>query len=125
MYTPAAATTSNNLLLWLVVVAATLVVIVVSILYTYTLLGQTSRVRNGESRAEIRGRFESHRPFLLTVNIMVIGICGSVICFLLERMNPLLPAEWSFWLCLVPAGSALLCALPVLAAVLGLRSALR
>jgi hypothetical protein len=116
---------SNNTLIWVVVAASTVIVIFVAIAYTAILLSQASRVRHGDSPAEIRVRFDAHRPYSLPVNILVIGVSGTVICFLLEHMRPVLPEELSFWICLVPAAAACICALPVLVAILNLRSALR
>ena len=125
MFSKAVLGGSNNTLIWVVVAASTVIVVLVAIAYTAMLLSQASRVRRGESPSEIRIRFEAHRPFSLPFNIMIIGVSGTIICFLLEHMRPVLPVGLSFWICLIPAAAACISALPTLLAILGLRSALR
>lgn len=118
-------TQSDNPLIWIVVVIAILILFLVSIVYTMLLLVQSGRVQRGDAPAEVRRRFTSHRPFSLPFNILIIGICGTVIGFLLERMRPILPADSATLVCFVPLAVSVLCALPVLLAILRLRSNLR
>ena len=125
MFSQTVSSGSNNVLIWAVVAVSTVIVIFVAIAYIAILLSQASRVRHGESPAEIRIRFDEHRPFSLPLNILVIGVSGTIICFLLEHMRPVLPEGLSFWISLVPAAAAVICALPILLAILNLRSALR
>ncbi len=124
MYTPVAAQ-SDNLLIWLVVVLSTVVVLLIAIVYTWILLDQVTRVRYGDNPEAVRRRHASHRPYSLPVNMVMIGASGTIICYLLQRMKPLLPDEWSGWICLLPLGAAVLGALPVLGAIRALRRALR
>ncbi len=124
MYTPAAAQ-SDNLLIWLVVVLSTVAVLLIAIVYTWILLDQTARVRYGENPEEVRRRHASHRPYSLPFNMVIIGASGTIICYLLQRMKPVLPVAWSNWICLLPLGAAVLGALPVLGAIRALRRALR
>lgn len=116
---------SDNPLIWIVVVVSTLILFIVSVAYTALLVSQSGRVRRGDGPAEVRQRFVSHRPFSLPLNILIIGICGSVIGFLLERMRPILPADSATLICLMPLMISILCALPMLMAILNLRSAIR
>lgn len=125
MYTPAAAAQSDNLLIWLVVALSITAVLLIAIIYTWMLLDQIARVRYGDNPEEIRRRHASHRPYSLPLNMVMIGASGTIICYLLQRMKPLLPAVWSDWICFLPLGVAILSALPVLGAIRALRRALR
>jgi heme/copper-type cytochrome/quinol oxidase subunit 2 len=118
-------TQSDNQLIWLVVAVATLILFIVSVAYTALLLWQAGRVRRGDSPAEVNRRFTTHHPFSLPLNILIIGICGTVIALLLERMHPVLPAGSSTLFCFVPLAVSVLCAFPALMAILRLRTAIR
>lgn len=116
--------TSDYVLIWLAVALATAAVLVVAVFYFWMALEQAARIRYGLPAEAIRQRHASHRPYLLPINMAVVGAAGSIICWLLQRMKPVLPDAWSLWICLAPLTLALLSAAAVLAAIRMLRRAL-
>jgi hypothetical protein len=57
--------------------------------------------------------------------MVMIGASGTIIVISCSDETGLAGAAWSNWICLLPLGSAVLGALPVLGAIRALRRALR